>query len=136
MKFSRKSAANLMHELSVAQALLDQIEIVAQARGALDVPAATIRVGPLSGVEPSLLRRAFEVARLARPTTARTELTLEIGEIVVSCASCGRNGSASPGDLRCQHCASVRTSMRTGDELLLLRIEMDIPAAGAAEMAN
>lgn len=125
-----------MHEISIAQALLDQIEAAARPRGAVEVAAATIRVGPLSGVEPSLLRRAFEVARLARPMTARTELTLEIGEVVVSCASCERDGSASPGDLRCQYCASSRTSLRAGDELLLLRVEMDIPAAGAAQMAN
>lgn len=126
-----------MHELSVAQALLDEIEAVSRPRGGVDVPAVTIKVGPLSGVEPSLLRRAFEVARLARPATARTELTLEISEVVVSCSTCGRAGSASPGDLRCPHCASTRTSLRAGDELLLMRIEFDVPAAaGAAALTS
>lgn len=118
-----------MHELSVAQALLDQIEVATRAHGAVAIHAATIRVGPLSGVEPALLRRAFEVARLANPMTAQTMLNLESSEIVVSCLSCDREGGASIGRLRCPHCSSVNTSVRSGDELLLLRIELDIPAS-------
>lgn len=118
-----------MHELSVAQALLNQIEAAAYPRGAVAVHAATIKVGPLAGVEPSLLRRAFEVARLARPLTAHTVLNLETSEIVVSCSSCGSEGAASAAKLRCPHCASSATSLRSGDELLLLRIELDIPAS-------
>lgn len=120
-----------MHELSVAQALLDEIEAVSRPRRATNVSTATIKVGPLAGVDPALLRRAFEVARLARSVTFRTELILEAGEIVVSCLSCEREGPASPGDLRCRYCTSSRTSLRAGDELLLLRIEMDTPVADA-----
>lgn len=125
-----------MHELSVAQALLDEIEAISRPRRAVEVSSVTIKVGPLAGVEPALLRRAFEVARLTRSVTLRTELILEMGEIVVSCSSCEREGPASPGDLRCQHCASSCTSLRAGDELLLLRIEMDTAAADATELTN
>lgn len=84
-----------MHEISIAQALLDQIEAAARPRNAVRVDSATISVGPLSGVEPDLLLRAFEVARRMRPVTADTVLKF-------------------------QACS--------GDELLLLRVEMDVPA--------
>lgn len=131
MKCWRRFDERRMHELSVAQALLDQIEAVAQPRGAIRIPSATIRVGPLSGVEPELLSRAFDVARLARAGTANTVLTLQIGEICVSCSTCGREGPAAVNDLSCRYCASVRTRLRAGDELLLLHVELDVPAAGA-----
>lgn len=121
-----------MHELAVAQALLDQIEIAARPHGAVAVHAATIKVGPLSGVEPALLRRAFEVARLVRPTTTETILMLETSEVVVSCSACGREGAASVGKLCCTHCSSPHTSLRSGDELLLMRIEMEMPAVPSA----
>lgn len=121
-----------MHELSVAQALLDGIEAAARPHGAARVATATIRVGALSGVEPDLLRRAFEVARLARPVTAGTELKIERPEILVACAACGQDGPATAGDLRCRHCGSATTRIRSGDELLLMSVELDVAAADAA----
>ena len=48
-----------MHELAVCQALLERVEAMAAARGARAVKRVTVRVGPLSGVEPQLLASAF-----------------------------------------------------------------------------
>ena len=76
-----------MHELSIAQALLDEIEAAARSRQALRVAAATVSVGPLSGVEPELLVRAFEMARRTRLVTLDTELTLETAEVRVACSA-------------------------------------------------
>ena len=51
-----------MHELSICQALLDQVENVARDHGARRVSRVALRIGALSGIEPELLEHAF-VAR-------------------------------------------------------------------------
>ena len=48
-----------MHELSVCQGLMRQVENVAQQNGAESVDRILLRVGQLSGVEASLLKHAF-----------------------------------------------------------------------------
>jgi hydrogenase nickel incorporation protein HypA/HybF len=112
-------------------ALLDEIEAVAQARTALRVHRATVQVGPLSGVEPALLLRAFEVARLARPTTTQTVLTIDTAEIRVACVACDCESVAAVNNIACRQCGSLETRLVHGDELLLLQVELDIPEPSA-----
>ena len=50
-----------MHELSVCQALVEQAERIARERQAR-VIRLMLTIGPLSGVESELLRRAFPLA--------------------------------------------------------------------------
>lgn len=114
-----------MHELSVAMALLDQIEAVAEARAATRVHAATIQVGPLSGVEPALLMRAFEVARLTRARTKQTVLTIKEAQVRVACTDCGRESASSVNNLACPACGARRTRLLQGDELLLRQVELE-----------
>jgi hydrogenase nickel incorporation protein HypA/HybF len=51
-----------MHELSVCQALIDQVEALAEARGASAVSRITVAIGALSGVEAHLLEQALPIA--------------------------------------------------------------------------
>jgi hydrogenase nickel incorporation protein HypA/HybF len=115
-----------MHELSIAQALVEQVQSQALAHGAVRVPLITVRVGPLCGVEPALLRRAFEVARLTQATTAGAELIVEQSDIRVKCRDCHNESAGSTNNLLCRHCGSRRTDLTQGDELLLLQIELEI----------
>lgn len=114
-----------MHELSVAMALLDEIEAVAEARAATRVHAATIQVGPLSGVEPALLMRAFEVARLTRARTKHTVLAIQEAQVRVACTDCGCESASSVNNLACPACGARRTRLLQGDELLLRQVELD-----------
>ncbi|MBL6748898.1 MAG: hydrogenase maturation nickel metallochaperone HypA [Nevskia sp.] len=123
-----------MHELSVAQALLDQIDAITAERAATCAVVVTIRVGPLSGVEPALLDRAFAVARLRDPRTATATLSIEPAEIRVACRDCGRDGAAHTGKLACSACGSRATRLLQGDELLLLRVELEIAADAAPQL--
>ena len=54
-----------MHELSVCQALVDQLEALGKEQQAVRVVKLLVGIGPLSGVEPPLLERAFEIFRNA-----------------------------------------------------------------------
>ncbi|MGD2054620.1 MAG: hydrogenase maturation nickel metallochaperone HypA, partial [Gammaproteobacteria bacterium] len=51
-----------MHELSICQALMNQVENIAAERNARSVVSIVIGMGPLSGVEAQLLKHAYPVA--------------------------------------------------------------------------
>jgi hydrogenase nickel incorporation protein HypA/HybF len=48
-----------MHELSVCLALMSQVNRIAGEHGAVRVDRIVLNIGPLSGIEPALLRKAF-----------------------------------------------------------------------------
>lgn len=119
-----------MHELAVCQALLTEVERSARQAGAATVRRVVVRVGPLSGVEPELLARAFEVAR-AGSIAATAELALQRAPARVRCRDCGSEHEVPPNRLLCGACGSWRTDLRAGDELVLQRVEFAAAAAAA-----
>lgn len=112
-----------MHELSVCQELLAQVRATARAHGAASVGRITLKLGPLSGVEPDLLQRAFVVAR-AGEMTERAELVVTAAPVVIRCRSCGAEHEAQSNRLVCAECGDYHVDLVGGDELLLARIEL------------
>ena len=86
-----------MHELSVCQALIGQVEKVARENDAQRVIAITIAVGPLSGVEARLLEHAYPVAA-AGTLAEHATLTIEAVPVRVRCRSCGAETGAHSSD--------------------------------------
>ena len=117
-----------MHELSICQALIDQVESVARTHGATWVERILLQVGPLSGVEPALLQHAFPLAA-AGTVAENAELAFEPSPIRVRCNDCGAESDATPNRLLCAACGGFRTRLISGDELLLARLELTIPDA-------
>lgn len=124
-----------MHELSVCTALLDQVERIAAEHGAGRVAMITVRVGPLSGVEPDLLRNAYPIAA-AGSIAEDAELTLEPSDIVVVCTQCGRESAAAINRLLCAHCGDFRTRVVSGDELTLMRVAFGVQAEASSALAG
>jgi hydrogenase nickel incorporation protein HypA/HybF len=117
-----------MHELSICQALLDQVERIAAEHGATRVERILLRVGPLSGVEAPLLQHAYPLA--AAGTIAEfAELVIEAAAVRVTCSACGAETDAAPNRLLCGRCGSFKTRLVSGDELLLANLELTIPDA-------
>lgn len=112
-----------MHEMSICQALMDQVERIASEQGASRVDKIVLSIGPLSGVEPELLSRAYEVSR-AQTVADNAELEIETGPIIVECRSCGASGEAGVSRLVCPSCGDWQVNLTQGDELLLLRLEV------------
>src|ERR1700722_16190667 len=114
-----------MHELSVCHALLLQITNIAMNRGASAVQRISIEVGPLSGVEPALLERAFEVLRVGS-CAAQAVLSIESPALSIRCLSCDAQSCAEPNRLVCGACGDFRTRVVAGDELRLRRVELRV----------
>jgi hydrogenase nickel incorporation protein HypA/HybF len=115
-----------MHELSLCQSLLDQVEQIAREHGATRVDRILLKVGPLSGVEASLIQHAYPLA--AAGTIAElAELVIEPSQVRVRCQQCDAETDATPNRLLCGACGSFQTRLISGDELLLAHLELTIP---------
>lgn len=120
-----------MHELSVCQALVRQLRDIAREQHAIRITRVIVQIGPLSGVEPELLRHAYPIASAGSPA-ADAALVLEPLPIRVHCENCGADSDASASRLLCGACGDYRTRLISGDELLLASVELEADVMSAA----
>ena len=112
-----------MHELSVCQGVLRQVAVIASEHQASGVESITVRVGPLSGIEPELLAQAFPLAR-AGTVAERAALIIESLPVRVRCQRCGAESETTPNRLLCSQCGDYHTQLLSGDEMLLASMEL------------
>jgi hydrogenase nickel incorporation protein HypA/HybF len=115
-----------MHELSICQALLAQIETLATRHRAQQVVLIKVQIGPLAGVEPHLLTQAFALAQVGT-LAAQAKLVLETLPVRVRCQSCDQESETSSNQLICHHCGDWHTELLSGDEMLLASVELMTP---------
>ena len=113
-----------MHELSICQSLINQVENIALERSAQCVTSIVIGMGPLSGVEAQLLKNAYPIAS-AGTIAEHAEIIIEYLPIRVKCNQCDSESEALPNKLICKQCGDWRTTLVSGDELLLMSVELE-----------
>jgi hydrogenase nickel incorporation protein HypA/HybF len=113
-----------MHELAVCQGLMSQVNQIAARENAQRVTSIRLSIGPLSGVEPQLLRDAFPIAA-AGSVADGAELLIEQQPVTVRCLSCGAESEARANRLLCGRCGDYRTQLLSGDEMLLSSLELE-----------
>jgi len=114
-----------MHELSIAQALVEQIEQVVVAEGATRATKVMIAVGALSGADPEALRAAFPL--VAEGTAAEgAELIVEQVAARVHCSACGGESVVDAWSLGCAVCASREVELVSGRELHIQSVELEV----------
>ncbi|QSX28509.1 hydrogenase maturation nickel metallochaperone HypA [Shewanella cyperi] len=124
-----------MHEFSIVEALLEQCERLAREQGAIGVTQVKVQLGEVSGVEPSLLATAFDGFKLGS-LCERAELELEIVPLTLACNDCGASGPAHNRSMICPQCQGINTRTLTGEELLLARLELELPGDTSPLSAN
>jgi hydrogenase nickel incorporation protein HypA/HybF len=112
-----------VHELSVCESLFAQATRIAGEQGGMKVERVTVIIGPLSGVEPSLLAQAFTIARSAAGCPD-AELEIETPPIIVACGECGARSEAASNRLVCGECGDWRVTVASGAELILKRVDL------------
>lgn len=112
-----------MHEYSLVQALLQQVERQARAHRATAVHRLEVSIGELSGVEVALFETAYATFR-ERTLCARTELAVRTVPARWACPDCGRELERGEA-LRCAACG-LPARLEAGDEMTLERIEMEV----------
>lgn len=113
-----------MHEYSIISALYDRVVQEAGARQATAVTAVHVRIGEISGVDPGLLRTAYDLFRYGT-LCAAAPLAIEEVPARWACGGCG-SAPARGARLVCPECGSP-VRLVAGDEIELLRIELEVP---------
>ena len=103
---------------------MSQVKAIARDNHATRVTAITLGLGPLSGVEEQLLKNAYPVA-CSGTVAEGAELLIRSTPVRIQCPECGKESEAKPNRLVCGHCENWRTELISGDELLLIRVEME-----------
>jgi hydrogenase nickel incorporation protein HypA/HybF len=115
-----------MHETSLVRSLLRQVEQIAAQHGGACVTRVEVEIGPLSGVEPLLVRSAFD--RLVdRSRWPSAELAIEEVSLQAFCPSCGAEFMIEDFSFRCPRCASRSVRITRGDEFRLLNVTIETP---------
>lgn len=110
-----------MHEVSLVRSLLSQVaQLVAEHHGC-GVERIEVEIGPLSGVEPLLVKSAFE--QLA-PNSASRQAELMIHEIPLTahCEDCHLEFDMESFHFQCPQCRSAYVRIIRGDAFRLLNV--------------
>ena len=122
-----------MHELAICESVLRQVLAVAASQNVRSVARITLRIGPLAGVEPDLVRLAFPIVA-AGTACADATLDIEVAPVEVRCQVCDATSCVRPNRLLCATCGTWRVRLISGDEMLLASIEvMDAPRTSHKE---
>ncbi len=111
-----------MHELSLIENMLDQLEGMKKLHGLKEITDVHLSVGELSGVDARFLRSSFD---LFVPSTAWSHLKMHLTTEpwVVRCRDCGLEQEIMELNNQCKQCGSQSTETLRGTEFLIQRIE-------------
>ncbi len=109
-----------MHELSLAQAIADT---VAKHADGAPVERVTVRIGHFRQVVPDSLAFSFELLTEGGPLEA-CELAIEHVPAVIFCANCGSEARLDWPVFQCRACDSSDVKLVSGEEFLVVSIDL------------
>lgn len=121
-----------MHETALVRSLLTQVRELAHAQGGGAVREIHVQCGQLSGVDPELVRLAFQRLR-CDGGCGSAELVLEDVALAARCRVCKSEFSPLGFSFRCPGCASTSVDVVRGEGFIL---ESIVVAADDAEQAR
>ena len=113
-----------MHEYSLVQSLLDQVESIRLAERADRVLSVRVNIGEFCGVEPELFRAAFDC--LVDTTPARgAQLEMKTTRLEARCQQCGHSFAVPCFLFVCPDCGSQDVVVTQGEGMILETIELE-----------
>ena len=113
-----------MHEMALAEGILDIVLSYADKNGAKKVSEISVLVGEMTGVVPESL--VFCFTSLSKGTKAENaKLVLKHVPLMGKCLDCGLETKIEHYNFTCPNCASVRMEVISGRELRVESLEAD-----------
>jgi hydrogenase nickel incorporation protein HypA/HybF len=114
----------VVHELSVAQSLLEIVEQEARSYEGARVTRVSLRIGTLSAVVPDALRFAFE-AITRGGIAAGAVLEIEEVPLKIRCHQCEKAFTVDDPFMACPQCGESDVEMVSGRELEIRSMEIE-----------
>ena len=113
-----------MHELAIAQSIIEKVETAARAHASSCVKKIVLRIGAFTGIVGEALEFSFDVAKKGT-LAADAELEIEIVPLRKKCSSCGEvAGSKDEPNFLCPQCLRP-VQILAGRELQIAYIELE-----------
>lgn len=113
-----------MHERSIVRALLKQVRQLQTEQGAEGVVAVKVSIGDFSGVEPNLLRSAFDEMINDSPYCG-ARLELRKVPLESRCQSCSTEFAVENFRFRCPRCGDSHVETVRGEGLILESVTLE-----------
>ncbi len=113
-----------MHEYSIVQALLDGCEENVIKNKARKVVEVIIKIGVTSGVEPELLKTAFDTFKL-KTVCNDALLTINMQDIKVRCEDCAYEQEIQKYMYACPKCKGHNLKIIDGEDMYLMQLVME-----------
>ena len=115
-----------MHEMSLVQGLLHQLDTIALENNASKVLQVTMSIGPLSGVVIDSFRFGFEILAKESQLVRDAKLEIIIPAVTYRCSNCHHEEEIT-GDrpAGCSRCDDSLLIAHGGDDLILQQVEME-----------
>lgn len=113
-----------MHEYSIVQSLLESCEDYAKQNEANEVTKVVVKIGVLSGVEPDLLKTAFDTFK---EKTVCNDAVFEmiVQKIKISCNNCKTESTLEKHEFSCPSCENTDINVIDGEDMYLMSLEMN-----------
>ena len=112
-----------MHEMSIAQGIVDIVEKELASHGVEQLKIVNIAVGKLAAVVPEQLAFCFSIITLE---TNLAGATLNIREVPLgyTCSACGEKFTSREMSIVCPKCGDTSIGLTSGRELTIESIEV------------
>ena len=113
-----------MHELSVAQNIIEIIQQSVSKQSWNQVRAVHVEIGAMAGIVPDSLKFSFE-AITEESAFRGAQLIIECIPFRIHCCSCNADTENEDGFAVCGECGSTKVKIVTGTELQIKNIELE-----------
>jgi len=112
-----------MHELGIAENILDIVRRNVPDDRASAVKSVRLRVGPFAGVVPDSLKFCFD-ALSGDAGMTNAALQIEHTQLAASCRDCGNKSEVKNFVFLCSACGGGNLEIISGNELEVVEIEL------------
>ncbi|MDH3215078.1 MAG: hydrogenase maturation nickel metallochaperone HypA [Candidatus Krumholzibacteria bacterium] len=112
-----------MHEMSIAQNIVEIVEDALRDEVDPDVERVVVKIGRLVAVVPDSLDFCFTAITQGTPL-ANSQLVIEEIPFQVRCKGCDKTSQVESFVFRCPECGNVKLETITGHELFVSHIEV------------
>ena len=113
-----------MHELSIAEGVLDIVRQYVPERETRGVKIIKMKIGTLAGVVPDSLEFCFS-AIIQGTSLQGAVLEIERVPLVLECRECHVRSQVDIGTFLCPACGGISVAVMSGEELQVTEIELE-----------